>query len=173
MNPLKILGIDPSLTSLGLCYPDGSTRAHVPKKLIGMPRIAFHKEKLSAVLDQVQPHIIAIEDYTRQKNSKVTIQLAELGGVLRLLLWEKGYYRVAFINPMTLKGYIGAGKAKENVTEFISDQANRIFETDDESDAWAVAAMAYEAYGDPWIRTEEKQREFLQSVKWPAPPVLT
>lgn len=167
MTEPRILGIDPSLTSLGICFPDGSTRAIVPKGLTGIPRIALHKRELTAVLHQVRPQLVAVEDYTRQMDSAVTIQLAELGGVLRLLLWELGY-RAAFINPSTLKSYLGAGRKKKDVTDFITDQANRTFLTDDESDAWAVAAMASHAYGSPWIHTNEKQREFLKNVRWPA-----
>ena len=163
----RILGIDPSLTSLGICFPDGSTRAIVPKGLAGMARIALHKRELTAVLNDVRPQIVAVEDYTRQRKSSVTIQLAELGGVLRLLLWELGY-RVAFVNPSTLKSYVTGKRDKEVLTKFITHEANRTFLTNDEADAWAIVGMTSDAYGFPWFLVPDKQRKALKNVKWPA-----
>jgi len=168
MTEPRILGLDPSLKSFGVCYPDGSTRTlEPPEKWPNVRKVGFHQQHLGAILDEVKPQIVALEDYTRQRNSASTIQLAELGGVVRLLLHQKGY-RCAFINPSTLKSYVTGKRAKEELTKAITDHANRTFPTSDEADAWALAGMASDAYGFPWYRVPDKQRQALKKVKWPA-----
>ena len=168
MSEPRILGLDPSLKSLGVCFPDGSTRALVPpESWANVRKVAFHERHLLEILEQVKPQIVSLEDYTRQRNSNVTIQLAELGGVIRLMLHKLGH-RVAFVNPSTLKSYVTGKRDKKILTKLITDEANRNFSTDDEADAWALAGMAYDAYGFPWFRVPEKQRLALKKVKWPA-----
>ncbi len=114
-KPLRVVGIDPSLTSTGIALPDGLTIAIQPRKLRGPERLAH----LAAAVRwaSISADLAVIEGYAFGSKYRREA-LGELGGVIRTSLWEN---RVPFVEipPPTLKLFAtGNGKAsKDEVAE--------------------------------------------------------
>lgn len=79
-----------------------------------MERVWIQREKVSETLQLWEPRFVGYEDYTfgSTKGAGV-VQISELGGVLRLLLWEQGY-KVRTHDPKSVKlAWTGRGDAKK------------------------------------------------------------
>ena len=80
-----------------------------------MERLTVVKGRVLEFIDQYRVDAIAIEDYiwNTHGQSGGIIQLTELGGVLRLELWERDY-RIRTVEPMGVKiSWTGSGNAKK------------------------------------------------------------
>jgi len=69
-----------------------------------MQRLSIQRELVRSILCGFQPHYIGLEDYVfgSGKKSGGVYQIAELGGVLRLMLWESGV-KVRTYHPGSVK----------------------------------------------------------------------
>lgn len=123
---MSIMGIDPSLTSLGVAYRKKgvvmSRAIRVPDK--GYQRISKILDTVSHYIAEVGPTMIAYEDYamnSRQQQGRFDIP--ELGGALKFMLWSRGI-DLLLVPPRTMKLYIaGSGKAeKDEVAEALHNR---------------------------------------------------
>lgn len=135
---MRFMGIDPSLTSTGVCYPDGETTTWSPKPTTkGVERLSWFSSQLNGVLvdPTTAPNLILLEGYAYGRANQAH-QLGELGGVLRLTA-HRAHKFVVVVPPSTLKKYAtGKGNAsKEEVLVQAVLRAGREF-TNDEADAW-------------------------------------
>lgn len=105
---------------------------------------------------------VAIEGYSygSKYNSEV---LGELGGTIRLSLWDASIPWVS-IPPKTLKRYAtGNGNApKGDMVAAACEHLGYEGRSDDEADALWLQAMALDAYGEPLVELPEKQRQALK-----------
>ena len=167
---MRVVGLDASLLQTGICGPELQTGVMCPPpKLQGPGRLAYLRDNMERVLSAMLPDVILLEEYAFGAVSSSKAQIAEWGGVLRLLLYEHGW-KTILINPSLLKIYVtGNGNAKkEDLVSVISAQTGRIFPCSDEADAWALAAMAWDYLGEPILKVPARQRLALDKVDWSA-----
>lgn len=151
-SPLTVLGIDPSLTSLGLAAirSDGlraETRAvQVPGT--GIPRLLALRDAVLEWVRAYAPAVVAMEGYSMAPRAGRLADLGELGGVLKVALWEMGYRtdqgRLLVVPPALVKKYAtGQGNADKGAVR-VAVYKRWGFEarTDDETDAYVLARIA-------------------------------
>ena len=154
----KVVGIDPSLTSTGFAARDraGRLRAHAlgDADLRGMPRLVALRNGISRHLDRVQPDLVAYEGYALgfRGKSNTIFDLGELGGIVKLLILERGI-DILLIPPNNLKLFAtGKGNAdKAQVALALEKQLGVKFSTSDQYDAAGLLVMG-ETYLDTAAR---------------------
>jgi crossover junction endodeoxyribonuclease RuvC len=150
----NIGGLDLSLSSTGIVIVDSDgdmlySASLKTKKLKGMQRLKFIKDHVLKVFTEFNVKQSCIESYAfgvRQSRSK--FNLGELGGVIRLALYENGIEYVD-IAPPTLKKYVtGFGNAdKIMMVEAVLKRWSIDFGSDnDKADALGLAKLGVEKY---------------------------
>lgn len=149
---MKIVAIDPSLTSLGYAHTTASGVVSVgtvrPKKLKGAQRLAFLRDEVEAILDRVKPDLVPFEGYAMGARGNNMFSIGEMGGVLKLALFERKI-PVLLVPPSCLKLFVtGKGNAdKDQIMVVMAKHRGRLFASDDEADAYALLQMGV-AYSD-------------------------
>jgi len=169
---MKILGIDPSTTSMGLAFPNQSTyRVKPPSSAgTGVERLQWLRDQIRKVIEEGRPDLVVLEDYilgTKQFGAG-TVTTAEWGGVLRLLLLDY-WIPVAMVNPSTLKSYLQIKKGEDKTAGYsrLAALTGRIWGTNDEAEAWALASMGYCHFGTPWFKPTKEQAAAVARIEWP------
>ena len=184
---VKITALDLSLSSTGWARtpvaPQGSP-APSPRPRCGVVsppssvgkgvvRLAWLRD---AVLDRVDgTDLVVIEGYSFHSRGRGTIARAELGGVFRLALHDRGIPWVE-VSPSSLKRYAtGKGNApKEAVLASAIRRLGYPGHLDDEADALWLLAMAQDHYGLPGAPAMPKShRKALEGVRWLSPETLS
>ena len=167
-----ILGIDPSLTSTGICVmsEDGEvlTTMAINSEFAGAKRLHDIKEQIKPIV-KIPPSekpITFIEGYSfGSKNGREV--LGELGGMIRLLLYETG---VLFVNvpPTTLKKYATGKGTGDKVAMAIGviKGWGVDFPTTDQTDAYALCQFGRGYLGLVDNLTAFK-KEAIEAVKNP------
>lgn len=164
----KILAIDPSLTSTGFAYyeSDGVVFGTIKPKVKDESRLYWIRQHVRKLLTDVKPNIVVYEDYSFGSKGRSIYGIAELGGVLRLELYEQGI-DVLFVPPTTLKVFttdygfadketmIAEVRKRHSITEEINH---------DEADAIALLHLCRCYVGIEKVRTVRK-REALTKCK--------
>ncbi len=142
-----VLGIDPSLTSLGLSYRvNDKVLAFCigGKERRGIDRIKYIRDSVAQALDMYEPTLVAYEGYALgfRGKSNIIFDLGELGGVLKLLILERGI-DILLIPPTSLKLFAtGKGNAdKEQVSVALREELGVSFSTSDQYDAAGLLLM--------------------------------
>lgn len=143
----SILGIDPSLTSTGLCVIDHHgaliESTTLSSKKTGPARLVDLRDALDAYFKRTMPTACALEGYSfGSKHAREAV--AEWGGLIRVLLYEWKIPTLV-VPPMTLKKFVlpSAGNLQKNRIALESYKRwNVSFQTDDECDAHALAQLA-------------------------------
>lgn len=176
---MNILGLDLSLTSTGVAHPDGTVERLRPKSF-GMERLAWFRSTIEdLVFDRTAERspvldLVAIEGYSmgpQRGSSGIAQALGELGGVVRLLLYDLEVPTVE-IPPSTLKKF-ATGKGNASKEEMLVAAVRRLgYEgsSNDEADALWLRVAALDAYGLPEIEMPKAQRDALGKVDWPVLP---
>lgn len=190
---MRIIGLDLSLTATGIADETG-TRCIKPKSK-GVERLGEVRDALLRMMHEHvtfdaqficgtgprhcvdMPRLVVIEGYSmgRQSGSQgVAQQLGELGGVVRLALFEAGVPFVD-VSPASLKKYAtGKGNASKDLV--YGEAIRRLGYTgqsNDEADAMWLRAMAHDAYGEPLVKLPALNRTALDGVRWPHVAPLT
>lgn len=172
MRDLRVAGLDLSLTSTGLCaYNSGKITTHIARsRHIGPARLVTIRDR---VLDLVQTvfdaSLVLIEGYSYNSRNGGE-RLGELGGVIRVALYEAGVPYVEVSPPQLKKYATGKGNAsKDTVYGAAVHRAGREFATTDEADAWWLCQMALAHLGLPHIEMPRPNRAVLDRIAWPAP----
>ena len=165
---MRILAIDPSLNSTGICYaPDAACSVEPPKGFLGVHRLIWLREYTLGLLSSLKPAMVALEGYSYGSKAHSAISLGEWGGMLRVLLYEQGI-PVALVPPKSLKQWLaGTGNASKTVMICQATKRSGLdLTTDDEADAWALYAMACEQYGQPIVKMPDRAAA-RKGVEWP------
>lgn len=186
---MRIVALDLSLTATGVADETGART--IRPKTTGMERLAWvqatlmhalhgscwerHARDERAVTDNPLVDLVVIEGYslgTARQNSHAHA-LGELGGVVRLALWETGipYVDVA---PASVKKYAlgkGGGKGTTKLDMGIAASKRLGYDSaaadDNEVDALWMWHMAMDAYGLAVVTMPAINRDALAGVKWP------
>lgn len=148
---MKVVGIDQSLNGTGFAYRDGDavmTGRVDPKKLRGIPRLSYIKRTITEVLDYAHPDIAVMEEYAFSGGGGGRVfHIGEIGGVLKILLWERGI-DVIIVGNKTMKRFI-AGKGNAEKPEMVAAIKNRfglIVDSHDEADGCGLMLT-----GEAWM----------------------
>lgn len=159
----RVLGLDLGLMATGYAYNDEASGV-IRSKARGPRRLA---EIRDAVLDFVyDSDVVVLEGYSYASQNRAH-QVGELGGVIRLSLYNA---RVPYVEvpPAMLKKF-ATGKGNADKDAVLAAAIRRFgFEGDDNNaaDAWILRAMGLSAYSD-WNGATEYQRDALKRIDWP------
>lgn len=165
----RVIGLDLSLRSTGVCLPDGTTYRIKTRDSDGDGRLVHIRSDIRDDLDDWQPHLVVIEDLpTHARGSGIT---AMVHGIVRCELAARGV-PYALIVPATLKAYAcDNGKAdKEEMAAAAYLAAGAEFPDDkggDQCDAWWLRAAGHDWAGYPLFDLPQAQRDRLSKAKWP------
>ena len=163
MTP-TILALDLSLTCTGVCRDGQCSR--ISTKLRGWPRL---ERIVSDITDAaVGCDVGVIEGYSFGSKGRSVFQIAELGGIVRWELLDRGLL-IVDVPPSSLKRY-ATGRGNAGKDEMIAAAIRRFgFEgsSNDEADAYLLWHMALHAYGSPVVDVPKAQAEAVGKVEWP------
>jgi crossover junction endodeoxyribonuclease RuvC len=166
---IAVVGLDLSVAAIGIALPDGSTRTIRPHTPPSDPARRLHEllDRTSARLQAHRPVLAVIEDYALAGHQGATMaRLAELGGVIRLRLFELGIPYVE-IKPTSLKKWAtGNGRASKTEMVAAAQAAGADIANDDEADAYLLRAVALAHYHPD--RDLRPLSDALRRVPWPA-----
>lgn len=166
-----ILAIDPSLTSSGYATSTGVGLLEPPKdKNRGMPRVNWIVTQVLTMAHVAE--LVVIEDYSYGSQGKAILNIAELGGALRWILW-RAEKPVVVIPPATLKKF-ATGKGNAGKDEVLAAAIRRLDyggHSNDEADALWLYQAALHAYGLPGaVLLPASQVEAIRYIEWPGLP---
>jgi Holliday junction resolvasome RuvABC endonuclease subunit len=185
MTP-NVIGLDLSLTATGVAADDGNRTIKV--RSTGMARLVELRDRVQGechrhptLESQIwcaggrcdnRPDLVVIEGYSMgtARQSSHAHGLGELGGVVRLWMWEAGVPYVD-IPPACLKKYAtGAGNAKKEAVLIAAVKRGAEVRDNNEADAWWLRAMGMDALGCPVVSVPALHRKALATVAWPLAP---
>jgi crossover junction endodeoxyribonuclease RuvC len=150
---MAILGVDPSLTSTGICY-EGlgeqiiTGRIQPGKYLKDSARLSYIQASVESIMDMLfdygdKENLIVYEGYSMGSGAKGrTFDMGELGGVLKTLAFNKGV-AVLLVPPRNLKLFAtGRGNAEKlDVVQAVNDTWDCSLVNNDEADAFTLYQM--------------------------------
>ncbi|MFD3517750.1 crossover junction endodeoxyribonuclease RuvC [Streptomyces sp. NPDC058657] len=166
---LRVLGLDLSLTSTGVCLPDGSTFRIRTRSKDGARRLVVIRDRIRGVLAEHRPDVAVLEDLPMHAMSAGLT--AKVHGPVLCELIDAGV-PFAYVVPATLKSYAtdhgSADKARMAAAaylvagvEFADDKGG------DQCDAWWLRVAGHDALGQPLFGMPQAQRDRLLKVEWP------
>lgn len=140
----SVLGLDASLTSTGYAYIDSYDKVRIgciKPRTRGAARLAFIRDSVKELITRAAPDLVSLEGYAMGFNSGKSrlFDIGELGGVLRLLVWECKI-PLLIVPPSTLKQFItGNGAAKKfHIRAALRELYSIDIDQDDQADAYAL-----------------------------------
>ena len=164
MTGPRILALDPSLTSTGVCRPNQETGLIITGKLTGPERLAHIRDAVLALLADVE--LVLIEAVPTHGAMSVA-PLAGLGSVLRVAIYEAGISYVD-VSPST-RAKFACGDQKSRDKDAVLARAIRAGSTansNDEADAYWLHRLATAAY-QPIDALPKYQAEAVTGITWP------
>lgn len=162
------MGLDLSLTSTGYSIL-GHTGSIVVKSK-GPERLFDIREDLASLLLINSIEAVFIEGYAFSARNSQSHKIGELGGVVRLLMYEMS---IPFVEiPPTSRAKFATGKgnaAKSEVISAISAKTGIIWSgssADDECDAWVLEEMGRSYLGCGKYEWPKSSMDSLKSVDW-------
>jgi len=168
MTRLRIVSFDLSLRATGYCHIDGSTGVLVCRAR-GPERLAWIRDEVLGLVFEDKPHAVVIEGYSYASRGASVVDIGELGGVVRVALYE-ACLPVVEIPPACLKRFaVGKGNAsKDDVLQAGVIRAGHTFADNNACDAWWLWNMALAHYEpDLAVRVPTANLEGLAKVAWP------
>jgi crossover junction endodeoxyribonuclease RuvC len=168
---MRIAGLDLSTARIGYASPNGILRSVTSRaKTNDVPR-RLHEllTALEGLLRQWPPlpDLVAIEGYSLGSPGRLSlVRLGELGGAVRLRLYELGVAYVE-IPPTSVKLHAtGKGNAdKERMTSRAVELGAPMNVNHDEADAFLLRRMARQAHGlEPILFDHE--RDAITKLSW-------
>ncbi|MFF7365655.1 crossover junction endodeoxyribonuclease RuvC [Streptomyces sp. NPDC008125] len=171
---LRIIGLDLSLRSTGVCLPDGTAYRIKTRQGDGDRRLLTIRTAIRAALAEHRPHLAVVEDLPRHaKGAGIT---AKVHGVVDCELLDAGV-PYALVVPATLKKYAtdngNADKRRMADAAYLAagvefpGDLNAKGEGGDMCDAWWLRAAGHDALGVPLFGMPQAQRDCLRKVEWP------
>lgn len=174
---VPIIGIDPSVTSTGLCWPDGHLDLlRPPSKLRGGERLDWIERHLARGwrLRPPPPEVAIIEDYgpLSARFGQTAFRLGEVRGVFLSFLHRHDCL-VVLVPPARLKRWAtgNAHASKDAMIEALPPGVSLRCETDDQADAWHLHDLGdHGLNGARLDRTDPRhgaRLDVLSSIDWP------
>lgn len=105
-------------------------------KLRGPHRLFYIRMKIEQVLERSRPTLVALEDYAMGARGNNMFNIGELGGVLKLVLWQNGI-DVLPVPPTVMKSIVALnGRAdKKGISRALAQRFGISVMQHDEADA--------------------------------------
>jgi crossover junction endodeoxyribonuclease RuvC len=162
------MGLDLSLTSTGVSIL-GQTQV-IAVKTIEERRLQEIRDAVMRLVMDKSIHLCVIEDYAFSARHSQAHKIGELGGVIRLSLFEAGIPFIEVSPTARAKFATGRGNAaKTEVVSSISARTGIIWAgkgADDMADAWVLEEMAWTRIGRPHYDWPKASTDALASVDW-------
>jgi Holliday junction resolvasome RuvABC endonuclease subunit len=165
---MKLMGLDLSLTSTG--YSVDRETGIIATKAKGSERLSIVSNSVLELVADNSVDVVIIEGYSFASRNSQAHSIGELGGCVRMRLWE---FNVPFIDvPPTCRAKFATGKGnagKNEVISVISAKTNIAWTgpgADDRCDAWILEQMGLEFLGKSHYDWTETQRSALKSIEW-------
>lgn len=165
--PIRVLGLDLSLTATGFARGDRSGVLHPPKSVgLGVERLDWILREVLELAQGIE--LVAIEGYSFGSHASQSRAIGELGGLIRWGLWRK---KVPYVDipPSNVKKY-AAGKGNAGKPEMLAAAIRRLdLDTTDDNviDATWLRLMALDHYGFRIVEMPAAHRGALDKLKWP------
>jgi crossover junction endodeoxyribonuclease RuvC len=165
---MNLLGLDLSLTSSG--YSLNGDTGIIATKAKGPERLSIvNKTVLQLCLDESIDCVI-VEGYSFASRNSQAHSIGELGGCIRMTLWE---CNIPYIEvPPTSRAKFATGKGNAGKTEVISaisSKTGKVFSgagADDECDAWVLEQMGLVKLGLSRYSWTKEQLSALEKIDW-------
>lgn len=165
---MRVVGLDPSLTSFGCARPEGVGLLRPPKGLGGAGRMIWLRDSVLELCRDAD--LVVVEGMSYGSGGRSIFDLGGLGWVLRVALTERGIPWVE-ASPSSLKKY-ATGKGNAGKELVLVEAVKRLSYTGssyDEADALWLRMMALDYYGQPGaVQVPQAHRAGLSGVSWPA-----
>lgn len=163
-----IAGIDPSLTSSGVSI-NGETRV-ISSRERGVRRLAEIRDKFSELFIYSRTTHAVIEGYSFASRNSQAHSIGEMGGVIRVLMFD---FCIPFVEiPPTSRAKFATGRgnaSKGEVISAISAKTGLVFagaSGNDECDAWVLEQMALAHLGISEYSWTKDQMSALDKIDW-------
>lgn len=167
------VGLDLSLTSTGLSL-NGNVET-ISSKQKGPERLKEIRNCLLERLSSIETNetiFVCLEGYSFASRNSQAHAIGELGGVIRLALWESEYPYVDIPPTSRAKFATGRGNASKNeVVSAISARTGIVWTgkgADDMCDAWILEEMGRAWFGCPRFKWPQISMSSLEGVDWSA-----
>lgn len=173
-RPLRVLGLDLSMTASGVCLPDGATRTIKTNAKDGDRRLQHIVNEVGLALGESQDgrrdgcDLVVMEEAPPGLKGPAIKAIHMVHGAVRLRLIDFDTPYVV-INPTTLKAYATGSTSADKTAMAMAayKRAGREFADDNQCDAWWLRAAGLDWYGQPEFELPKAQRERLAKVTWP------
>jgi crossover junction endodeoxyribonuclease RuvC len=155
---VRLLGLDLSLTSTGYCVEEKT--GVIALKLKGAERLSRVSDEIIKIIKTNAIDVAIIEGYSFASRNSQAHSIGEMGGAVRMKLWEMNIPYVEV--PPTCR-------AKTEVISAISAKTGLTFlgaGADDECDAWILRQMGLAYIGESKESWTKEQLEALIKVDW-------
>lgn len=163
---IDVVGIDPSLTSTGIAT-DELEAIHTDMK--GPARLVRIRDRILDIVCAEDVGVV-IEGYSFAQRNTRAHAAGELGGVIRVALYESGIPYVDVPPPNRAKFATGKGNAsKSEVVSAVSARTGLVFAgkgSDDLCDAWVLQEMGLAALGRPRYDWPKQNLTALEKIDW-------
>jgi len=168
MSSKVILGLDLSLTSTGISVSGEASALLTGYK--GAERLHVISSEIIKICKDKKVDFAVIEGYSFASRNSQAHSIGELGGCVRMRLWEE---KIPFINiPPTCRAKFATGKgnaSKNEVVSSISAKTGIIWSgsaASDMCDAWILEQMAIAYLGESEYAWTKEQMSSLLKVDW-------
>lgn len=168
MRVVNVLALDLSLTSTGYCHNGQSGVISFEAK--GPERLWRIKREVESLTLKFGIDVAVIEGYSFASRNSQAHSIGELGGVIRLLLWELGIPYVVIPPTCRAKFATGKGNASKNeVISAVSAKTGIVWSNpgaDDKCDAWLLEEMVFAKLGCQRFEWPQNNLSALDKVDW-------
>ena len=168
MTAILTMGIDPSLTSTGVSV--GGATSSIRPVLNGVPRLIEIRNAIVNLVSEHDIQVVAIEGYSYGSRNSHAHSLGELGGVVRVALYERG---IPFVDiPPTVRAKFATGKGnagKSEVVSAVSAKTGLVWsggDGADRCDAWIMEQILLTKFGNSPYDWGAGQMDALAKVEW-------
>lgn len=165
---MNLMGLDLSLTSTGISM-DGKTSVIKPKTR-GAERLSDVTKSILHECLENEVACVIIEGYSFASRSGQAFSIGELGGCVRMTLFECNIAVVEIPPTCRAKFATGRGNAsKGEVISAISAKTGIIFSGasgNDECDAWVLEQMALSKMGLSAYQWTKEQLSAFEKIDW-------
>lgn len=164
----SVIGIDASLTGTTIATPAGIEK--IVTRKTGPDRLAYIRDRVLDIIDEFAPLVVFLEGYAFARPNQAH-QIGELGGVLRVALWQAGHNVVEVAPAARAKWATGKGNAsKDAVVSAVSARLGRSFESNDHVDAFVLRdiGMALATQQSELGELTKFRHEVLAKIRVPA-----
>ncbi len=164
-TPLRVLGLDLSMTATGIAYPDGTTDTVQTKAEDGDLRLLQIRGYLRKAIDG-GVDVAVVEDLPTHAHGAGITGMVH-GAVRAVLMGASVPY--ALVTPATLKAYAtGKGNAGKTAMALAAyKRSGTEFGDDNQCDAAWLRWSGLDWYGSAEFEVPASQRARLTAVEWP------